>query len=359
MLKLSVGCDFSTEHVSAIISAIEEVASDTVKVSNVYGSPRGANLFGSVRPSEREATVLWNEFKKNVAALRIAGINIHITLNSLFPHVKHRGTSENIFKSQVARDCMDDFIKGCGDIGINTFIVAHPYLINYLHERFDNIRLVVSTILNVHDLGQIEHIKETWPKVIRICPALWKNRDYSFLRIANKIIPLELLANEFCSIGGFECEGLYRQSCYLSQSMETTGEYNTLEICSKIREQNPVSWLKARFILPQWMSWYKDVTSVDTFKITGRTHKAEFVKFITGAYLREKHAGNLLELWGHLQATLDKDNWEKKQHDVVSSLYLDCSKMGDTPYCQKSGVENNCYFCRRCENLFNVFKKGN
>ncbi len=206
------------------------------------------------------------------------------------------------------------------------FIVAHPALLDRLHEdefRSASFRLTISTIMNVHSLAQLQWIKERWPRVKRVCPALWKNRDFSWLKRANDIIPLELLANEFCSMRGVECEGLFRQACYLGQSMDVS-QWSALDVCSAERKAHPESWLMARFILPQWIPYYVEQTGVKHFKVTGRTHPASFTYEVGLKYVQGKAEGNLLSLWGQLQATevADTQAQSEIQHTQTESLCI-------------------------------------
>jgi collagenase-like PrtC family protease len=227
--------------------------------------------------------------------------------------------------------------------------MATPFLIDLFHEDEYNAGVMISTIMNVHGLRQVQEIRDRWSKVRRICPSLWMNRDFSWLIKANKIIPLELLANEFCSIGGAECDGLYRQACYLSQNLDT--QWNPMKsACIESRKNNQEAWLMARFILPQWVKMYEVETGVKRFKVTGRTHNAEYVKYIGGVYMAGAASGNLLQLWGQLEATLDKEHWKEQQDKAVDQTMLrmeDIEKLlPNFMNCNPNYCGVKCQFCR-------------
>ena len=319
MVNLDIGCDFSREHVETII-ALNKLDGAKHKITSVYGSPGSANPFGSVRPLRREDNATPEDFLVEVRKLNNAGISINLALNSLLP-AERRNVDHNIFDSVFARNTLINFIDGLED-NIGTFIIAHPGVLDILRECYElPPNVIISTIMNVHRLSQLQYIKDRWPFVTKVCPALWKNRDFAWLSAANKIIPLELIVNEFCSIGGIECEGLYRQTCYMAQSLGIKN-WNPMSVCIEERKKHPEAWLMARFILPQWLNIYKATTGVEHFKITGRTHPASFIKYVGTKYVMGHAEGNLLRLWGQLEATMNKAAQHAEQERKVRAHYI-------------------------------------
>lgn len=319
MVNLDIGCDFSVEHVETII-ALNKLENAKHRIDSVYGSPGAANPFGSVRPLRREHTE--ENFFKHVYLLNEAGIRANITLNSLVP-CRSRKVECNIFDNTMTAGLLQVYLKGMEGYNV-ALIVSHPGLLDWLHAWKGwayPLPITISTIMNVHRLSQMEYIKQRWPLVTKICPALWKNRDFPWLKAANKIILLELLANEFCSIGGIECEGLYRQTCYMAQSLGIKN-WNPMDVCIAERKKHPEAWLMARFILPQWLDKYKKKTGVEHFKITGRTHPASFIKDVGTKYVMGMAEGNLLSLWGQLEATMEGSDQAQEQVDVLSENYI-------------------------------------
>jgi collagenase-like PrtC family protease len=333
MRKLSLGCDFSEEHVKTIISLHEESVGMQwpARINGVYGSPGEGNPFGSVRPSKRETKTFFHEFRRRASLLKEHGLEVNLAINSLHPHDKKSGITVNVFDSVACRSDFVDFVYNVTENNLVTnFIVSHPYIIDLLHSLIYTGKkpgIIISTIMNVHTLPQLAWIKKSWPMVKMVCPALEKNRDFEWLLRAGEILQLELLANEFCSIGGVTCEGLYRQACYLSQSLEITQWNPMLTRCIQERDKSFAAWLKAQFILPQWMSVYEAKAGVNRFKITGRTHEARFIREIGTAYLQERFDGPLLALWPQLQATLNKPEWDKEQKNAVGKFNVTCNEI--------------------------------
>ncbi len=121
-------------------------------------------------------------------------------------------------------------------------------------------------------------------------------------------------------MGGISCEGLFRQACYLAQSLEW--DYSTLPICVEERKKHPEAWLMARYILPQWIPQYVEETGVKHFKITGRTHPASYIQSVGKKYIQGRAEGNLLELWGQLEATYAGADQQAEQERKVSDNYI-------------------------------------
>lgn len=330
MANLNIGCNFTKEHVDAILKLrnlskeYPSVHHFPNRITDVYGSPGDVNPLGSVRPTKREVHVEWKGFKQTNHTLREAGIKTNVTLNSLFPHYRHAAGLH--LWSGATRETLATFLARCSLIGPMDYIIAHPALLDILHEKRvlpASSKITISTIMNVHSLAQLHWIKERWPRVKRVCPALWKNRDFKWLTQANAIIPLELLVNEFCTMGGVECEGLFRQACYLGQSMDVSA-WSALDVCTAERKAHPEAWLKARFILPQWIPLYVKETGVKHYKVTGRTHPASFIYDVGLKYVQGEAKGNLLSLWGQLEATKlsDKDKQQAMQEETLSAVNI-------------------------------------
>lgn len=353
MANLNVGCDFSKQHVNTILKLVEEGNANNTpnRITGVYGSPQFGNPFGSVRPSSRETYADMSMFLEQVARLKDADITVNLTINSLHLHIKQDDLSAALLNiNEKAKSTFHTFMKML-DGNIDNLIIAHPGVIDLVEEHDYPFGIVISTIMDVHSYQQAEWIKDNWRKVIKICPALWIGRDFNRLCEMNKLVPLELLANEFCSIGGVECSGLYRQACYLSQSLEM--DWNPmLTRCIRSRALKPSSWLKAKFILPQWIPEYEARTSINNFKITGRTHNAEFIDSVARAYMYGKYEGNLLDLWGQLEATLNRADWKNEQEKAAARVNIPADKL-DSIMNRRTCSSQSCgCLCKHCDTLY-------
>lgn len=355
MSGIDIGCNFSNVHTDTILKlvAYQKRENTPNKIKGVYGTPRGeANPFGSTRPRGRETEVEEAVFIDNIRELRDNGIEINMTINMLWPYVRGEGSEANPMGDTRVRQKFLRFVDKYDSL-ITNWIIAHPYLLELMHgyQPTHKAGIILSTIMNIHSLAQLEYIRDRWPRVKRVCPALWMNRKFDWLKLANKIIPLELLANEFCSIGGAECDGLYRQACYLSQCLESP--WNPMQTaCIHSRRDNPKAWLMARFILPQWLETYRHETHVCRFKVTGRTHTAEYIEYIGKAYLDGRSSGNLLQLWGQLEAALNKENWKAAQGKAVDATHLKIEDIEDClPMFKDCDITTCGVLCKKCEGI--------
>jgi collagenase-like PrtC family protease len=353
MSRIDLGCNFSDEHVDTILDIVkaQEAENRPHRVVGVYGTPKGeSNPFGSTRPRGRETEVTDENFLYNLIRLRDAGLEINLTINMVFPYIRTEGPDANIFNQRYVQDKMRDMFINYGQY-VESWIMSSPFLIDFYHQIGPlGAGIKISTIMNVHGLKQMQEIKERWPRVTAVCPSIWMNRDFEWLSRANEIIPLELLANEFCSIGGAECDGLYRQACYLSQNMEV--EWNPMKAaCIESRADNPEAWLMARFILPQWIKDYRLETGVDRFKVTGRTHTPEYIKYIGDVYTKGTCSGNLLQLWGQLEATFNKEDQQHKHEDAVDKTVIDIEDVENLLIgfrnCDITRCGVTCQFCKQ------------
>lgn len=358
-MNLNVGCNFSNEHVNAIVELCAyQLPKANTTITEVYGSPGKLNPLGSVRPRFREKDIESKVFIKNVKTLRNLGIKINLTLNSLLPTMIIKDNiyyPKGFYRDSIVVEALANFLDIFGRY-IDAIIVSHPSLIDLLHTSPKLEKdIIISTIMNVHSTAQVVWIKNNWPKVKRICTALWRNRDFDWLNEVNKIINVELLVNEFCSIGGVECEGLFRQACYLSQSINSAWNPMTTR-CISSRRTHPESWLMAKFILPQWIRKYKEITGIDYYKITGRTHNAQFLLKIYKMYIDEIADCNLLELWGHLEATLDPLSWYKQQRAAVDIINIPTKEVDRLFEIFRRCNSNDCgYKCQFCREMINKF----
>lgn len=319
MAYIDLGCGFTEDHIDTMLRLKELDTPNTL--THVFGSAHNANPFGSTRPSRREASMFLDKFLEGVGRLQREGITTNITFNSTLPCFERKVRS-NIFDSKRAQDAFLAFVNVCSEYNVN-WIISHPGLIDLMHTTpyRHKVNIIISTIMNVHTLGQMLWTKKRWPLVRRVCPALWKNRDFQWLEQANQVIPLELLANEFCSMGGQECEGLFRQADYQAQSLDIEN-WHPLKVCTAERKAHPEAWLMARFILPQWIPYYVEKTKVKHYKVTGRTHPAAYLYDVGMKYLTGKADGNLLALWGQLEATHKGVDQAEEQNTALSQLNI-------------------------------------
>lgn len=286
-----------------------------ISVTSVYGSlPR---LTRSARSADRlpDFPTGKNEgrggIEEYVCHAQRNGINIRYTLNQScigstqefeeeWPHLKGN-------------------IKYLLELGVREFTITSPLLMELVREMAPDVCLEISTICEIDSVPKLSR----WVNTIQadaVCLKLDVNRDFRALREIGLFcrqhdIAVELLANEFCLFG---CP--WRAECYnLSSHDSRRGPFGFYPFrrCQAARLANPEEWIRSRFILPQWMGLYQNITGISIFKVTGRTHPKEVALPIIGAYMDRDFDGNLLDLWptiSHLGKTQ-----EPKDRDYIST----------------------------------------
>lgn len=290
------------------------------RIVEAFGSLPSFNPFGTARPSFRLKDRSKGFLRLYVQRLREYGIDLNYTLNVSFvdPRVL------DMRKLEIAT-----FLQALESMGIRRVTIAHP-LVGQIVSRHSDLNIEVSTIAQIRSVRQLSLWKERCPTVDKLCVDVFSNRDWhlmeSLSRAAREMeIRLEILVNEFCV---HDC--IDRNHCYDIHSIDVGPEnrklFNSYPMgnCMRERITNPVEWLRARFVLPQWVDWYHERLGIDSFKISGRTHPTKYILWVTEQYLKGHYGGNLLELWA------DVENIGRAHEEWHSPrVFIDCSKFPD------------------------------
>ncbi len=307
MIYYKVGCNFDLALIDGLKN-LNEINS-SAKVYEVYGSDR-EHSFLAARPAFRLPNISMKYLANYVKKCINSNINFNYTLNSMY------SGSKRFLKEQKKE--IIKFIKFLEDIGVKTITVSNPLLAILVREATKNIEIEVSTIAHIDTITQIKAWKEYF-NISKICNNLLKNRSFKFLKSASSYcrknnIDINLMVNEFCTIGSSKIDNIYSTHCiyrdshYLCHSENITKEDDMLfnlypiNFCIKART-HPVSWLQSLFIRPEDIKYYNRV-GINHFKITGRTGNTDYILKITKAYLNQSWDGNLLALWKPLETIL-------------------------------------------------------
>lgn len=320
MIGINIGNNFAPE-LPAALGLANKIAEDSptsvARITETYGSVPGIGL-GSVRSKSRLRVCDIETTIKTFQALRARKIEVNYTVNkSVLPTLAS-------LKEDLRSEAYKTFVSLVDGGLITRATVAHPLIMEIL-SKGTGVPIEISTVTEISSPRQLHLLKKRAPTVDKLCVNLQYNRNIGmlkqFVEAGKELgIRIELLANEFCI---FRCPD--RAFCYSLQSCQDhqEHEFDTYPMgrCIKARE-NPVEWLKARFVLPQWMKLYQERLGINCFKVTGRTHSTAYLTRMAYAYTQGKWAGNLLGLWAQLE------NIEKSTEDVgpiyeISSSALD------------------------------------
>jgi len=349
-ISLNVGNTWDWKFLNELIRLNKEVSPiSNIYVTSIYGSLSW--LTASARSSDRlplfpfkERTDEENGLHAYINKAQSNGIAIRYTLNqSCIGSMSEFSETWKTLKQAVHH--LHD------NLCIRQFTVTSPLITELLVQEFADVFIEVSTICEVDDPEKLRR----WMKLgaLGVCLKLDANRDGIKLEEMSKAckkynMRLELLANEFCI---FRCP--FRQECYnLSSHNSSRGPFNHYPYghCQNMRIKSIDEWVRARFILPQWMRQYSERFGITEFKITGRTHPTEAVLPVIQAYVQGDFQGNLLDLWppvAKLGATLD-------QRETV---YLDTKIIEESLDHFLWDCASNCGTCNYCERLCQMSRR--
>jgi collagenase-like PrtC family protease len=279
------------------------------KITEVFGSIREHSRYAA-RPDFRLPDVTLKQLEEHITDLKTANIEFNYTLNAPFI-----GSSSDVNEKDILK--MVGLLRECG---VKRFTITSPLLAKIIHNEDKNIELELSTIAHLSQVSQLKSYNQ-FAGFTRFCMNLEKNRSFSFLQNCQRVAKLNgfvinLMVNEFCSSSdvGYSSHCVLRNDCYLLHSVNKTKEDYELHggypmnFCMAGREIEPYSWLRSRFILPEWISVYNKHTNITHFKITGRTGTTEYITKVCNAYLSGEFHGDLLELWKHLDTIYSNEN---------------------------------------------------
>ena len=354
-----VGCNFDFGLID-LISELNEEFKDNGQIVEMYGSTQNyADL--SARPKWRLQDLSNKDFEKYIQKCNDHGLKFNYTMNSIYPY----GSKVQMV---LKKKDIQNTVKWLEDIGVYRITIANPMMAMFIRE-VSNIELELSCISHVDTVTQLQYYHETFG-INKFCNSLLKNRNKEFLETAswycrkNGII-LELLAQEFCGVGGVNKEGVsyathcaFRDSCYLCHATNETKEdsmlYNNypMNYCMGSRNGNEESWLKMRWIRPEDQKIYRNACQINYFKLTGRTGSLDYLEKVMRAYLSESFDGNLIELWKPLETIYN----DKKESDQDLSDYIDNKKLdgfidhwmkGNGFECENELCGTTCEYCRK------------
>ena len=351
--NFKVGVNFDFELLHKLIELNEQYGQN--KITELYGSIRNDAALAA-RPDFRLPDVSNQRLEKYVRIAKDAGIDFNYTLNSFMPYGSKVELNEN-------KDKIKELVKRLEGIGVYRITIANPLLLKIIRDYIkSNIEIEVSTCAHIDTVTQIKYYHEVYG-VNKVCGNLNKNRDFNFLKAASEYcnkngIIYELMANEFCGVGGegYATHCIYRDSCYMCHATNKTYEDSMLfdnypmRLCTLARDKDVTNWLKSKWIRPEDLKYYNDI-GLRHFKITGRTGSTEYILKTIQVYLEESFDGNLIELWKPLQSiTMGVSETQ------VKKLYIDNNKLEG--FLKYWGTGHNCDYeicgetCRYCNKFY-------
>ena len=346
MINLNVGNLWDDKYLDEVI-LLNGAYKDTIQVRSLFGSI--ARLTPTARAFDRLPERDWDFISWYVNKALENNIKIRYTLNQ-----SCIGSAQQFLREWEGG--LKKTIENLHAVGVDEWTVTSPLLIELLSDMFPDDFIEVSTIAEVSTPEDTRRWRELGAHGVNLSTSI--NRDFPALENAvdEGLLEVSLLANEACL---FRCP--WRRECYnLSSHNSDRSEelfgYYPFRRCTEKRLENPVEWLKARLILPQWLGDYQKAVHVNWFKIAYRTHPIETALPMLRAYMEQEFNGNLLDLWPtitHLGRTQ-----EPRDVTFISVEKLDRYGfldhfLGHGDVCSSIGCDK----CRYCDTLYDSISK--
>ncbi len=314
MISLNIGNVWSESFLDRVVELNK--THDDIKVTSMFGSI--ASFTPSARPLNRLPDRSEGFIESYIRKARKNNIDIRWTLNQ-----SCLGSIQS-FKDKWINGLQSNIVM-LDDFGVTEWTIMSPLLVELVRKTLPNTYIEMSTIAEVDSVEKLKRYMELGANSANVSTSI--NRNFSLLQDMAKINKdISILVNEACL---FECP--WRAECYnLSSHDSYRGpEYFTnypFNRCNTARIKNPVEWVKSRIVLPQWLDYYTDITSIARFKVAFRTHPEEVALPMLETYMDKNFDGNLLKLWPTVAQLAKTD--EPQLLTNISCTKLDSYKHG-------------------------------
>ncbi len=309
---LSVGFNGDTE-------LLKRMMSEENKIGTLYTGGYLKNV-SSGRYQHNDSREGLEELVKQVHSY---GVRIAITLNS---PCNVPPLSDKIWWKR-----MEDYLKELEGIGVDTVIIAHPFVMNLAKEK-TNMCVATSIVCDVDTPRGALYYENMGADII--VPSASINYEIDMLREIKKNLKtakLAIIANEAC-LGNCPWRRFHQNA--LSHADKPGYDVDYAMSCSGLYLSNPHMTLTNNVIRPEDLNHYEGIT--DMFKLVGRTTDDDTLCNMISAYSKAKYVGNLMEI-------IDK-GFSKK-------INLPNNKLNDL-FDHKQKCKKNCQNCTWCKSLY-------
>jgi hypothetical protein len=315
MINLNAGNLWTDPYLDKVIEL--NAAHDDVKVTSLFGSISG--LTPTARSSDRIPFLDEGRVRDYITRAQNNGIAIRYTLNQ-----SCLGSMQDFKKlwDSKLKKTLYDFHA----MGVREWTITSALLVETIKEMFPNDFIEVSTIAELATVEDAQRWKYLGADSANVSTSI--NRDFQMLSAINEVLPITVLANEACL---YRCP--YRRDCYNFSSHDSVRgdqyfDYYPFRWCNNTRMENPVEWVKARMVAPQWMPLYEEHTGINRFKIAFRTHPESVAIPILEKYMSLYFGGNWCELWPTIAQLGNTD-------EPVKQTYISLKVMDESRFIQK------------------------
>lgn len=268
------------------------------------------------------------DLEKIVEAVHYKNSSLAVTLNS--------PCNVPPFSEKQWWNNVKNYLKHLESIGVDTVVVAHPFLMSLTKENTD-LKVATSVICDVNTPRGALYYEDMGADVIVSSSSI--NYDLDQLRRIKsnlKKAKLALLVNEAC-LGNCPWRRFHQNA--LSHADRQGYDLDYAMSCTNLYEKQPYMMLTNNVVRPEDLKEYEGIS--DMFKLVGRTTDEETLLKMIHAYSTESYHGNLVEI-------VDKGFSEfiNLPNDQLDSLFE-----------QKSKCVKNCQNCSKCKILYKKINK--
>lgn len=289
------------------------------------------------------------QFYATVEQMHAAGFRVNLVMNSTCEGL----TTYSDEYGEYLRNYVGYMI---GDLGIEAFTVANPYVLAIVREVAPEVEISASVLADVDCVERANAFRRLGAAVVT--PDVSINRDLSMLRRIKEESDLELkiMVNEGCL---YKCP--YRKyhfnvMSHVSSNAARVGKglsadqfksqidyvagQSFFNMCGADLRADPSQVLKSGWIRPEDLRAYGEVASF--FKISGRSRPTHVILRMVRAYAHECWDGNLLDL-------MDSSLYV---HAAATGACLDNKLLGEERFIDHvMNCGRNCATCGFCDSL--------
>lgn len=228
-------------------------------------------------------------------------------------------------------DKTKEYLVTLDKIGIDTAIIAHPFLMALAKEN-TSLEVAASIICDINSVRGALYYENMGADII--VPSSSINYDLVLLKNIKKNLKhaqIKLLVNEAC-LGNCPWRRFHQNT--LAHADRKGYDIDYAMSCTNLYSENPYMMLTNNVVRPEDLSKYEGIC--DYFKLVGRTTDNDTLLKMIHAYSTSKYNGNLVEI-------VDKGFSEfiNLPNDKLDGLFE-----------QKINCIKNCQNCSKCKTLY-------
>lgn len=283
MKNFTMPADFKIQSINKY-HEINEIYS-TAKVIETYGQITEGNLVNSGRNCDSLPQIGLKELERYV--------DYSIKKNIKFNYTFNASCLSNLECSKNGLKQIGELIDRLWNIGIDTYTVTIPAIMEFIITRHPQANIIVSTICGVNSLSKVQCYKRMGVKRIVVDADI--SRNINLVKQMNEIFQggIEIILNNLCYRN---CP--YKFFHYNHDSHYTAdngGMYFTTR-CAMQKYEKKENILKLNWIRPEDIHFY-ELNKIEIYKLQGRPSVSYGKPWKTvQAYIQEEFAGNLCDL---------------------------------------------------------------